>query len=736
MDKEIFSCDEYKTVTEYKKFPAEEYRSKEILNNAKEEYKVEEFLKSSKTESANSENKSALGKISNLQPATSLSVSASASVGATGAFVGVITVGVAVTLGIVPLTAEPLPEPVNFGSLTYINYRLDYIDEESSDGLYADITFNFEGDLKSGFNCVAYDVLTEQSAPLTDNKITFENVRTEGREFRIEIQKDTEVIETKTVQIVDYYVFDNTPSFEYFYKVTYNQDNTSNLFTYFKSDYDGEFVTYINLYDENFVAADYETKIDGAISGILNIKEEIYTARFVSYYVKDNNYYSYCSSDKISIGYATLEWAASVTDDKLTLSFGNDVLGSIDVVVTHDDLSCEEFNLNADELVDNTYEITLSSISRNLTVEIRAEACLYDFDPSGYLSECIGVDYREVVDCLNVTAFVSSTVSLTRFEIYNASYNYDYGDTIHAPVYLYFDGFLNEGDTYSVKVIDSDGGEVEYVTGLTLSDKPLTFLELLADTEYTFMFYLTANGEETLSGSITRTLSVLEFPDLPQYFCVSPNPGDAMVTYNEGGTSNVYLYMNVQETEYDMYYKVYLVDVTYEDGSVFFEYSGKDNVAVLRNIPAGTYAIKYGVLINDGDTCYSVYNMVWPSGTIVTGLDEGGYYPDVNCGNANYNSDNKTLSINVYGKITGDVNIKFTFDDGQQAEMTIPLENVSADYSTSVLSADLSGYEFTSFKAVIEGVAIFQYGKGDIIKSEVEITESESCPFKIEYSNN
>lgn len=108
---------------------------------------------------------------------------------------------------------------------------------------------------------------------------------------------------------------------------------------------------------------------------------------------------------------------------------------------------------------------------------------------------------------------------------------------------MYFNGYLNAGDTYSVKVIDPDGGEAASATNLTLSGKPVIFEYLSIDTEYTFMFYLTANGKETLSDSVTKTLSMHEYADLPPTFCLTPNPGDVLITYNEDGTSNVYLHM-------------------------------------------------------------------------------------------------------------------------------------------------------------------------------------------------
>ena len=755
MDKEFFACNEYIQSEEIQYFPAEKYHVNEMAKSAVEAFDAPEISVSQNSSAKADAPEMSLGDAEEFVQSASASASASASlsarasagVGATGVLAGIAAVCVAVTVGIVPVTGitqnhvdeppiyqteEPAEAPIDIGSLNFLNYRVDYYPNEDSDDIISDITFYFEGALTDGYTCELSDPLTGRSVALDDNTATFENVEKGTREFHLTIYNGNEVVETRTVHVEDHYIYDGSQDADYAYKVTYNSDNTCNLYAYLIPAHEGDFVTYINISPLTGVAdVSYETVIDGDISGILNINEEEYTAKFISYYVKDNNYYFYCSSDEISIGNASLDWTAGVSDNKLTLSFASEVIGAVEVRVTHDDFSCEEFSFMADELVDNAYELTLSRISHNPTVEIFASSVLYDFDPSGYISETVGVECREVYDCIHVAAFVSSTVSLTRCEIFNASYNSDYDDTIHAPVYLYFDGFLNEGDTYSVKVFNLDGDEVAAVTGLTLSDKPVILTDLSADMEYTFLFYLNAGGKETLSGETTKTLSMLEFPDLPSRFCLSPNPGDALVTYNEDGTSDIYLYMDVQETEYDMYYKVYLVDAAYSDGSVFFEYAGKENVAILRNIPAGRYAIKVGVLINDNGTCYSVYDLQWPSGTIVAGLDQNGYYPEF-CGDARYDSSTNELSVCVFGKVVGGLNITITPEGGQPIEITVPVGDVYDDYGGSTCTIDLSAYGLSSFTAVIEGDAIFQYGNGDDIKHEVTVTGDEFCPFKIE----
>lgn len=771
MDKEFFECDEYKKSEEIQYFPAEKYFVAETENNAAETFSAPE-ISSSATSSAEAESSgmslsdaeelaqsaSASASASSSASASgaasvSLSASASASVGATGIFASIAAVCVAATVGIVPVAGltqnaadEPpayqTEQPAGFGTLNFLNYRVDYYPEGDSDAIFSDITFYFEGALSAGFSCELTDAQTGRSVAVRENSAVFEGIEKGEREFLLTVYGGEEVVETRAINVEDHYIYAPTSGADYAYKVTYNSDETCNLYAYLSTAQEGDFETYINIYSpfedfpadgvhdnaHNNASSGYETVTNGNLSGALHIKEEFFVADFVTYYVKDNNYYSYFASEQIVVDHEAFPWQASVRDKSLTLSFGNEIVGDAFVKVIHDDLTCDEFTLPAKELSENSCVLSLSRISHNPTVEIVVNSALYNRDPSGLITVFNGEEFRQFSQAVTVDAVVSSYVELTRFEIFNTSYNADYGDENHAPVYLYFNGFLNAGDTYSVKVIDPDGGEAASATNLTLSGKPVIFEYLSIDTEYTFMFYLTANGNEILSDSVTKTLSMHEYADLPPTFCLTPNPGDVLITYNEDGTSNVYLHMDVKETQYDMYYKVYLVDVI--DESTFFEYAGKDNVAVFRNIPAGRYAIKVGVLVNENGTCYSAYDMQWPSGSIVTGLD-GGYYP-VSCGNASYDSSTGKLNVSVSGKVVSDLRITVITDDGQSISITVLLADISADYGSSVCTVDLSAYPLTSsFTTEIEGKAIFQYGKGDDIKNIVSVTGDEICLFKI-----
>ncbi|MGN1062392.1 MAG: hypothetical protein ACI4RO_04615, partial [Candidatus Scatosoma sp.] len=372
----------------------------------------------------------------------SISASASAGVGATGVFASIAAVCVAATVGIVPVTgltqnaadeppASQTEAPTDVGTLNLLNYRVDYYTDEDSDAVFSDITFYFEGALADGFTCELSDAQTGRSVPVNGNTAAFERIEKGDRDFLLTILNGDETVETRTVNVEDNYIDAAGTEFNYAYKVTYNSDNTGNIYAYFTTDYDGDFVTFINIYSSSDVASDgYETVTDGAFSGVLGIEEEYYTAEFVSYYVKNSNYYFYCSSEEIVIDNGDFSWQANVQNDSLTLTFGNELVGEVQVKVIHDDLTSDEFTVPVKEFTDNSCVLSLSRISRNPTVEILADSVLYNYDPMGYISVFDGEEFRQFSESITVTAQVFSYVSLTRCEIFNTSYNTDYGDTI------------------------------------------------------------------------------------------------------------------------------------------------------------------------------------------------------------------------------------------------------------------------------------------------------------------
>lgn len=775
MDKEKFDCEEYIQSIEMIYFPAEKYNVKEIINNNKESYSAPEIsvsqkssniennegmsiddaqdlMQSTTTTSSSSTSVSSTSASSSSAASTTASAStttaasATTTIGATAALTAsVATICVATIVGAVDVPGlsleekiepptvieEPIDTTIDYGTFKYTNYIVEYSESEDLATIYADITFNFEGELLEDYSCKLIDKETGDTIEVNNQSTTQLHVENKDRIFELVILKGKEIVESQTINFEDYYLCGQNNDSHYIYKSTFNEDNTLNIFACFKAAHEGDFVTYINIndYSNDYVTkSDYETLINGNVSSVLNIDSEKFNIEFVTYFIKDNNYYFYYSQKEI-IGESGLDCEVSVLDKKVTLQFNQQLQGEVTVNITYEDMSSESFTFNADKIIDNKYEIDINKYSKNPTIEVFAFAAIYDFDPLDEIVDVVGNEYFNVYHQQNVQAVINSVINLTKCEIYNSTYTELFSgvsNDLNAPVLLYFDGYLNTGDTYSVRVY-LEKTEIVTMMDLILDKNYIVINDLEKDKEYTFKYYITIDGIESLVGEFTQTLSMIEISDLPSYYCNTPNPGDALVTYNEDGTSNVYLYMNVQDTTYDMYYTVYLVRNS--EPPEYYSYTGTDMVAAFNNLPADVYSIRVAVMLNDNGTCYSMYDMEWPSGEIYLGVDEDGNYSEY-CGNIYYDTDTKELTINVLGKVTSDLKLTIMTDDAA-IELNIPLDEITAEYGSSQAIVDLYSYNFATVSATVEGKAIFQYGKGEDIKSEVEVVGTESCKFTI-----
>ena len=774
MDKECFDCEEYIQSTEMIYFPAEKYNVKELIKNNKESYNAPEIsvsqkssnlenneglsiedaqdLMQSTTASSGSASVSSTSASSSSAASTTASASTTAAasatttIGATAALTAsVATICVATIVGAVDVPGlnfeenikpptvieEPVDTTIDYGTFKYTNYKVEYSENEDSATIYADVTFNFEGELLEDYSCLLIDKETGESVQINNQSTIQLHVENKDRIFELVILKGEEIVESQTINFEDYYLCGQNNDSHYIYKSTFNNDNTLNIFASFKASHEGDFVTYINIsdYSNDFVSNNnYETVIDGNISSVLNIDSRKINVEFVTYLIKDNNYYFYYSQ-KETIGERGLDCEINVLDKKLTLMFKQQLQGVVTVNVTYEDMSSQSFTFNADEIENNKYEIEINKYSENPSIEVFAFAAIYDYDPLDEIADFVGNKYFNVHYEQAVQAVINSTISLTKCEIYNSTYSELFSEAANetnAPVLLYFDGYLNTGDTFSIRVY-SEKTEIVTMLDLILDKNYIVINDLEKDKEYTFKYYINIDGIESLVGEFTQTLSMIEISDLPSSYCNTPNPGDALVTYNEDGTSNVYLYMNVQDTTYDMYYTVYLV--RYSEPPEYYTYTGTDMVAVFNNLPSDVYGIRVAVMLNDNGICYSMYDMGCPLDSINLSVDDQGYYLEY-CGNLYYDTDNQELTINVLGKVTSDLKLTIMTDDAA-IDLIVPLNEITADYGSSQAIVDLSSYNIATISASVEGYAVFQYGEGENINKEIDVVGSESCKFTI-----
>lgn len=794
MEKETYDCEEYQSCKENEPFPAERYHVNETQPANTEHFDVPETAKPSADPKKSESSKMSIDEAKDLMNGTSSTASASASssaaaasaasgtasvgasIGVTGVVSGVAAIFVAVTTGVVPVegmtdetvssseivyvsssessseesssdssfeesssessseessSSESIPDPIDVGTLAFRYYKVDYYPTEDGSGILSDIVFHFDGAIADGISATLSDAVTGTSVGIEKGQAFFTNVERGEREFTLSFQKDGAEVETRSILVEDQYLYDPSLGARFAYRSTFNADGTSNLYAYLTPGIEGEFETSIRLFDETFASLDsYPCLTEGPLARVMNVQESSYVAALDSYFVKDGNYYSFYSQEGIPVETDAFTFNANVQDKTLTLSMFQETVGDVSVTVTHDDGSSETLSFPSSDLIGGTKTLELSALSQHPTIEVIADVIFHNGDPEGKITTYDGTLSKHSTKSLTVDASITSFVALDRCEIFNTTYNASYENQVNAPVYLYLNGFLNPGDTYSIEVIDVDGTVVASSDLLSGFENPVRFMNLYAEATYTFRVLL--NDVEV--NQFTKELIVPAYENLPDYYCSNTNPGDAYVTYNEDGTSNVYLQMSVQATTYDMYYKVTLYDCSVSDDSIFYEFIGNDSIASFENIPRGIYSIKYASMLRDGDTAYSVFDRGWPSGTLELGLDDAGRYPNSSPASAYFDSGSGVLYLDVKGtRVVGDVTLTITPESGEPLEVIVP----EASFSTGGFAScevDLSSYGLETFGLVIDGEAVFQYGQGDEIKAATTVRGKESCPFHYETS--
>ena len=786
MEKETFDCEEFQPSKENEPFPAERYSVSEVKNVSSEHFDVPETGSTSQGGPQKESAKMSLDEAKDLAQGASASSSsgaaaasaassatsaATAGVSITGVVTGAAVVFVAVSTGVVPIeglteeesiqssesivlsssesiesSSEPIiessseessspeesstiPEPIDVGTLAFSYFKVDYRPSDDGSGILTDIAFHFDGSIAEGISATLSDAVTGASAAIEKGEVLFTDVERGEREFTLAFYKDDEEIETRSIHVEDQYLYDPSLGADFAYRATFNDDGTTNLYASLTPGIEGNFEASIRLMDDTWTSLSYVSINEGPLARVMNVTESNYVAAFDSYFVKDGNYYSFYSQEGIPVETDAFDFSADVQDKTLTLSFFHEIVGEVSVTVTHDDLSTETFAFPASDILGGTKVLELSSLSLHPTIEVTAEAIFHNGDPSGKITDYVGTLAKRSTKSKTVDASITSFVTLDRIEIFNSTYNAAYDNQVNAPVFLYLNGFLNAGDTFSVEVYDVDGAFVTSTDALGNFEDPIRFLNLEVEATYTFCILL--NGTET--SRFEKQLMIPAYENLPSYYCSATNPGDVYVTYNDDGTSNAYIPMMIQETSLDMYYKVYLIDTSVDGESVFYEYVGTDPVAAFENIPEGVYSLKYASMLRDGDTAYSVFDAGWPSGTLYLGIGEKGYYPDPNSVYASYDSGTQSLSITLYGKaVVGDVRLTITPETGDPFEIIVPNASFAREYGTPSAEVDLSSYGLGTFNLAIDGEGIFQYGLGDTVKAATAVKGKESCPFHYE----
>ena len=136
---------------------------------------------------------------------------------------------------------------------------------------------------------------------------------------------------------------------------------------------------------------------------------------------------------------------------------------------------------------------------------------------------------------------------------------------------------------------------------------------------------------------------------VPFMYCV--NPGDAVVTYNDDGTINIYRKIDFSSDDSRIYYNAFIYNSSEIDADGRTVYTGaydcigRDTYAVLENLPLQDYFFHYYTMFAYEGVDY-IISMDWPSGGVIISENPG-------TAAVSQSGDSTTVQITIsdYGKI-------------------------------------------------------------------------------------
>ena len=342
-EREELNTAELEQIGEFASFPAEEFKSNELYLNNKEEFKVKEiqpqsFVKNEETtlkkEKVIDNKQDKLRQKLNRNLNSSLS---SATSGSSAASIASLTVTAALATGIV---VSPLFNEANYGILDFINYKIEItesMNENDEIELTKGVYLYFKEELNDDYIAVVQNNQTQENYLLEDNFIYFDNLSLDEYEFEVKIFENDECVDSFVIPVKTYSKVEYINDLAFEYLITYNSDNTSNIYFIPTSELFNEIdlVNSITLYDENETLLNYENVNYEKVLAIENINEDNYNLEFKSYYIEDENYYL-VSKEKIKdIKSKEISFDTSLDFDKLTINIYDEVLTDMNITIDY-----------------------------------------------------------------------------------------------------------------------------------------------------------------------------------------------------------------------------------------------------------------------------------------------------------------------------------------------------------------------------------------------------------------
>ena len=202
-----------------------------------------------------------------------------------------------------------------------------------------------------------------------------------------------------------------------------------------------------------------------------------------------------------------------------------------------------------------------------------------------------------------------------RFSVTSVSADISQGAST-IPVVMKFDYQIPSN--YSISIKDT-------VNGIDLLIEPMDeyyFAEVPWDTASTLTVQAVDKEGNPFGEASTYTISQSDASTnytVPYMFCV--NPGDAVVTYNDDGTINIYRKIDFSSDDSRIYYNAFIYNSSETDANGRTVYTGgydcigRDTYAVLENLPMQDYYFHYYTMFVYEGVDY-IMDMVWPSGGV------------------------------------------------------------------------------------------------------------------------
>ena len=283
IENEEYSVDENQIIDEIQYFEAEEFKIKEIISNNMEDFKVKEIqirtLDEASKKTSIEKPDSLRKKLNNIKTGVNTAATTTASA----------SIALVAALGVGAIVIDPVDDIIDFGTVQYINYYVEY--EEVDDVLNENVKINFEKDLNDGFYTIVINKETEEIKTLNHEFITFYNVD-ENTTFEV-VTKDEKdnIVDSFEVSVstVSPYQYLGVGSMNY--NLIQNPDDTVSLEMILEV-YDEGLIPKAYLSDLNGNDLDYESVYYEDKLIINNIVDEEFNLNAFLYKEENNNYFA------------------------------------------------------------------------------------------------------------------------------------------------------------------------------------------------------------------------------------------------------------------------------------------------------------------------------------------------------------------------------------------------------------------------------------------------------------